>query len=119
MENTSVLTVSCSLAALFAPAIASAAISFPIEMPVDYCYDRGECYFMTVTVESDGSFVDSDRDAGAWRADRVSRELSLVYEFEDDRTTVEFAGVFERGCFTGDFFEDGREIGTWSSCLGG
>ncbi len=117
MKNTCFLTVSCALAALLTPAIASAAVRFPVEMPVDYCFDRGDCFFMTVTVEADGSFVDSDRDGGFWEANRRTRELRLTYEFGDGAMGIVFSGTWDGECFSGDMTDERVVVGDWTSCL--
>ena len=116
MRLSTVVSTLGILAATALPTTASTAPAFPIVMPVNYCI--GDCLDMRVTVQSDGSFEDSDGDGGFWEINKPTREFRLTYEYDRDAVGIVFFGEFARGCFTGVVFDDrGDEVGDWESCL--
>ena len=109
----SVALLSAFAFSLFQVQAAESAPSFPIDMEIEYCWGD-DCYDMFISVESDGTFIDSDGDGGVWFY-RPS-ERSFLLRYEGDATGVEFYGIRTGDCFAGTTILDGAADAEWVGC---
>lgn len=110
----SALTLAALAVAALAPStVADARPSFPITLAVDYCIGDG-CYDMEITIEEDGTFIDSDRDGGIWFY-RPS-EQTILFRYDGDAEGIEFFGTRDGRCFEGTVFIDEEEDNVWEAC---
>ena len=92
---------------------AESAPGFPFFMDVEYCWDD-TCYDMIVSIDGDGTFVDSDGDGGIWFYRPAERDMLLRYE--GDAAGVDFYGFRTGDCFAGTTFFEEAPDAEWVGC---
>lgn len=92
---------------------AESAPGSPIDMEVEYCWDD-DCYDMYVSLQADGSFIDSDGDEGVWFYRPDDREMLL--RWTGAATGVEFYGIRTGDCVAGRTYFEGEADAVWVGC---